>query len=171
MMKIIQSILGVIGVIVIIFMIDLFCISDKRKPIVYFKNSYEQDHYYYKGLLYDVYDCNGVNVESGTHIVFKGKEFKCKNKYVEEIKQLKVESIIDLTIKDEDFKCEGNKEVLFQDSTNVYYFDCPKSTYVKVYYEDGSSDNIKTAIGKGLVSISDLDKFEIKYLKEAKSEK
>ena len=168
-MKIIQSILGVLGVIIIFFIVDLFCISDRDKPLIYFKESYNEDGFYvYNGILYDVHHCVGSNVISGTHLVFKWDEFECERINQVDIKKIKVTNIVDMTKSDSNYICDEKKEILFEDSVNRYYFNCTKSVYIFVSYDDGTSENLKTAISKGHVSMSDLDNFEINYIKESK---
>lgn len=169
-MKIIQSILGVLGVIVIIFIMDLYCINDKKKPIIYFSDTYNNDGYYlYKGIIYDVYNCVGSNVISDTSIVFKWSDYECKQINQFDVKTVKITKIVDETKNDINYLCDEKKEILFEDSINRYYFNCTKSAYIKVYYDDGTIDNLKTAINKGNVSMSDLDKYGIDdFVKEAK---
>lgn len=167
-MKIIQSILAVLSIIFIIFIIDLFSISDKNKPIIYFSDIYSDDGYYlYKGILYDTYDCVGNEVERGTHIVFRWNEFECKKINQFEVSNLKVTNIVDNTVADKNYVCDEKKEVLFEDSVTRYYFNCTKSAYIMVTYDDGTSDNLKAAISKGNVTMSDLDKYKINYEKES----
>lgn len=168
-MKIIQSILCVLGIIVIFFMIDLFCISDKRKPIVYFDDTYYDDGYYvYKGIIYDVYDCVGLNVINDTSVVFKWKDYECKKINQFDIQTVKITKIVDETKNDSNYRCDEKNEILFEDSINRYYFNCTKSEYIKVYYDDGNVDTLKKAVSKGYVTMSDLDKYQIEYVKEAK---
>lgn len=167
-MKIVQSILCVISVIAIVFLIDLFCIGDTGKPAVYLKEEITDTHIFYKGLAYNVYNCNSRNVENGIFIVKKKKEFKCKSLIVESVKKVVVTNIIDKTKEDPNFKCNNNKEVLFVDDNNIYYFPCPKSEFIVVEYDDKTTENIKDAISKGSILMSDLEKFKIDYLVEKK---
>ena len=62
-MKIVQSILCIISVIAIVFLIDLFCIGDTGKPVICFEEKISDNHIFYKGLAYNVYDCNSRNVD------------------------------------------------------------------------------------------------------------
>lgn len=167
-MKIVQSILCIISVIAIVFLIDLFCIGDTGKPVIYFDEKISDNHIFYKGLAYNVYNCNSRNVENGVFIVRKKKDFKCKPLIVEEVKKLVITNIIDKTKEDENFKCSNNKEILFVDDKNIYYFPCPKSEFIVVEYDDGTSENIKEAVSKGIILMSDLEKFKIDYLVEKK---
>lgn len=166
-MKIIQSILGIFGIIIIVFIIDLFCISDRDIPLIYFEDTYYDDGYYlYSGVVYDVYNCVGSNVENGTHLVFKWDDFECKKYNQFQVNTIKITKIVDNTALDENYVCDNKIEILFEDSVNRYFFNCTKSAYIQVYYDDGTNENLKLAINKGNVTMSDLDKYEIKYEKE-----
>ena len=169
-MKVVQSILCVLSIIVIYFLIDLFCIWYTGKPVIYLKKEQADYHILYKSLVYDVYNCNSPNVVMGTFIVKKKEKFECKSITLEEAKKLKVISIVDQTKENKDFVCNDNKEVLFEDDENVYYFECPKSDFVIVEYDDGSKDTIKSAINKGLVNLTILNEFEISFKSESKND-
>jgi len=54
-------------------------------------------------------------------------------------------------------------EKFFEDSGNEYYFSGIYNRYVIVHYEDGSQENIVTALNAGRATIADLDKFEVYY--------
>ncbi len=49
-----------------------------------------------------------------------------------------------------------------------YYFPSLKSQYITVYYSDGTTQNINEAFAEGLVTVADLDKFDIGYCAEPK---
>lgn len=59
-------------------------------------------------------------------------------------------------------------EDFYETDTDIYYFTCAKSNFIKVKYIDGSEENIKDALKKGNITIEDLDDYDIKYIKEAK---
>lgn len=62
-------------------------------------------------------------------------------------------------------------EYFYEDETNKYYFSCIMSSVIIVTYEDGTTENVSEAINAGRITIDDLDKYNIKYGKEAKTEK
>ena len=57
---------------------------------------------------------------------------------------------------------------IHEDDSNEYYFNCIKNDYVIVIYKNGIEETIKDAIKNKRIDISDLDEYEIKYIKEAK---
>ncbi len=58
----------------------------------------------------------------------------------------------------------------FEDDNFTYYFsDTPMSEYIIVKYSDGTTQNVKEALADGNITIEDLDRFGIKYLKYSKS--
>lgn len=67
---------------------------------------------------------------------------------------------------------------IFDDGEEIIYFDeeyryslpaTPLSEYIIVEYSDGMKENIKEALENGNITIEDLDRFGIKYLKYSKS--
>lgn len=72
-------------------------------------------------------------------------------------------NIVDLT-KTEGFPYDMAEEKFFEDGDNEYYFSGIYSHYVIVHYEDGSQEDIVTALNAGRATIADLDKFEVDYI-------
>lgn len=70
--------------------------------------------------------------------------------------------------KTEQIACDTALEKFWEDETNEYYFSVIKSQHVVVTYNDGSSEDIVTALNAGRVTMADLDKFEIEYRIEPK---
>lgn len=55
----------------------------------------------------------------------------------------------------------------FEDDRWIYFFtDTPMSEYVIVEYSDGTSQNVKEAFADGNITIADLDRFGIEYMKK-----
>lgn len=77
-----------------------------------------------------------------------------------------IENIVDRT-KTEGLPYDTAEEKFFEDSDNEYYFSGIYSHYVIVHYEDGSQEDIVTALNAGRATIADLDKFEIEYIVKA----
>lgn len=64
--------------------------------------------------------------------------------------------------------CDTALEKFFSDSEYTYYFNCIKSNYVIVKYNDGSFEKVIDAINSDRIAIKDLDRFNINYYKEKK---
>ena len=64
--------------------------------------------------------------------------------------------------------CDTALEQFWEDAEKIYYFSCIKSQYIKVVYQDGTSENIVTALSNGHATISDLDRFGIDYYIKSK---
>lgn len=79
-----------------------------------------------------------------------------------------VERIVDHSLEMEgvDFPCV--EELFYEDENHAYFFGYPISPYVTVYYTDGSEENVKDALEKGHMQISELDRWSIRYFAEAK---
>ena len=54
-------------------------------------------------------------------------------------------------------------EEFFRDETNVYYFPTIRSQSITVIYLNAKSEDIRSAIDAGRVTIADLDRFDIEY--------
>ena len=79
---------------------------------------------------------------------------------------LAIVNIIDRT-KAEGLPYDMAVEKFFEDGDSEYYFSGIYSHYVIVHYEDGSQEDIVTALNAGRATISDLDKFGVCYIIEA----
>ena len=71
--------------------------------------------------------------------------------------------IIDLTKNNSDISCL-NEEEFYKDETYIYYLPC-SSKYISVIYNDEKFD-IKTALTNKIIKLTDLDKYNIKYIKK-----
>lgn len=71
--------------------------------------------------------------------------------------------------KEENLPCDTALEKFYEDESNEYYFSVIKSQYVVVTYNNGSSEDITTALTAGRVVIADLDEFGIEYHTEPKT--
>lgn len=71
---------------------------------------------------------------------------------------------------DEPLVCVEATELFFEDETTYYWFNVIKSQYIVVTYSDGETEDVKTALNAGRVTIADLDQFEIEYITELKNE-
>ena len=75
---------------------------------------------------------------------------------------LAIVNIVDRT-KTEGLPYDMAEEKFFEDGDDEYYFSGFYSRYVIVHYEDGSQEDIVTALNSGKAIISDLDKFGVSY--------
>lgn len=147
--------LGVLGGIILLFAIDFICIFTINRPLFAIKeDNGDSVHIIYRGLLYDTYNCNEYPTPQ---IKLKGNNMECLS--IDFNKNIK--SIVDNTE-----TCDTAIEKFYEDSEYRYLFGCIKSQNVIVTYNDGTSENIKEALEKGKINISDLDRFNIKYTKE-----
>lgn len=71
--------------------------------------------------------------------------------------------IIDLTKNNSDISCL-NEEEFYKDETYIYYLPC-NSKYISVIYNEEKFD-IKTALTNKIIKLTDLDKYNIKYIKK-----
>ena len=71
--------------------------------------------------------------------------------------------------KEEGLPCDTALEKFYEDESNEYYFSVIKSQYVVVTYNDGSSEDIVTALNADRITMADLNKFNIEYRIEPKS--
>ncbi len=77
-------------------------------------------------------------------------------------------NIVDLALRD-GMTTSSALEKFYEDDEYTYIFGSIKSKYIECTFKDGSKSDVKTALEKGLVSISDLDAFGISYIKEVKN--
>lgn len=71
--------------------------------------------------------------------------------------------IIDLTKNNSDISCL-NEEEFYKDEKYIYYLPC-NSKYIRVIYNEEKFD-IKTALTNKIIKLTDLDKYNIKYIKK-----
>ena len=64
--------------------------------------------------------------------------------------------------------CADPLEEFYQDDNYKYSFPCMMSSKIIVYFNDGTQEYVRDALNKKDITISDLDKYEIKYYKEEK---
>ena len=160
----------IVAIVVSLIIADtLLALALKRNPLLSWKVSYlDGDNYVYKGLLMDNFYCvDGDTVTLEQKFKFSG--FKCSNTKEEKPKSNK--QVIDIkdTSKDkEGFKCSSAKELFYEDDNYRYFLECTNSSYVIVTYYNDKTENIKSALENGKITIKDLDEYGIKYLQEEK---
>lgn len=70
---------------------------------------------------------------------------------------------------EEHLDCDDAEELFFEDDEYEYFFHVIKSHYIIVTYNNGNSEDIITALNAGRATLSDLDEFNIGYIKKPKS--
>ena len=83
--------------------------------------------------------------------------------YNDEVKEL-----VDKTKEIKDFACDEALEGFYADNEYTYYWSCIKNDYMVVKYNSGYEETISVALKNGAIKISDLDRFNISYIKEEK---
>ncbi len=78
-----------------------------------------------------------------------------------------VVEIIDIAKRD-NIGCDAALQQFYSDEEYNYFYPSIKSEYVVVKYSDGTEETVENALKNGKISISDLDRFEINYIKEKK---
>ena len=64
--------------------------------------------------------------------------------------------------------CADALEEFYQDDKYKYSFPCMMISKIIVYFNDGTQEYVRDALNKKDITINDLDKYKIKYLKEEK---
>ena len=82
--------------------------------------------------------------------------------------KLIIKEIKDLTKNMLSFSWTEALDKFYEDDHYEYFYDCLKSKYIVVIYEDNSEETVKEALKQGHIKISDLDKYNIDYIKYEK---
>lgn len=162
MKKFIKILLIVIGIIILSIIIDLVCIFTINRPIFAIKDDCDCLYSVYRGLFYDTYNCPEYSVPQ---IKAKGTKFSCS---ISRVDIGSVVEIVDTTKDIKDFVCAEALEEFYSDDNYAYYWDCIKDKYMLVRYESGFEETISNALKNGTITISDLDRYGIDYIKNKK---
>lgn len=163
MKKWLKILLVVVGGIILLFVIDLIFIFTINRPLLAIKeDNGDSVNLIYRGILYDTYNCHEY---SSPQIKIKGAKYTCD---VLELDMGTVVSIKDKTKEIEDFACAEALEQFYEDETHTYYWNCIKNDYMVVQYDSGNEEPISEALKCATITISDLDKFNIEYIKMEK---
>ncbi len=76
---------------------------------------------------------------------------------------VEIVEIIDIAIRDS-IPCDDALQQFYADDEYNYFYPCIKSEYVVVKYSDNTEETVENALKNGKITISDLDRFEIKYI-------
>ena len=75
--------------------------------------------------------------------------------------------IVDSSKNNENFACDSALEEIYKDDEYIYYLPCQKSQYIKVIYAPNEyQEGLKSSLEDGTIKISDLDEFNIEYIKK-----
>lgn len=160
MHKIFKYTLIVVLIIIVLIILDSAqALLFDNSPIIKVREYYDETYLRYKdkGFLVDTY----VNKNSEKDSVIKGFSYSFATNDHDF-------TIIDETLSKKDFVCAEALESFYEDGNYNYYYSCIKSKYVIVKYASGLEETVKEALRKGKIVISDLDKFDIKYIKMKK---
>lgn len=157
MKKFIKIFLIIIGIIILSIVIDLACIFTINRPIFAIK---ARTPYTYIGIFFDTYNCPEYSV---AQIKDKGTKFSCS---ISRSDIGDVVEILDTTKNIKNFACAEALEEFFSDDSYSYYWECIKDKYMIVRYESSFEETISSAIKNGTITISDLDRYGISYIKE-----
>ena len=164
MNKWIKIILGIVGVIIISFAIDIICIYTINRPLFAIKEDIgDSVNLVYKGLFYNTYYCHEEYITP--QIKSKSEKFTCST---EMLNIGNVVNIVDYTKNMEDFACAEALESFYEDDNYTYYWNCIKNQYMVVIYESGYEETISDALKYGTITIDDLDTYNINYIKYSK---
>jgi len=159
MKKGIKTTLIVIGILAGIILIDSTqALVFDNNPLIKIRDYYNggQLQYKDKGIFVDTY-C-GINGNKDT--VIKGFSYSLSFETTYQI--------VDTTKSMKDFSCAEALEEIYEDEQYVYYLGCMKSQYIEVRYNNGRVEKLISALANGNISIGDLNKFNISYIKYEK---
>ena len=159
MNKILKIIIGMVIILIFLLIIDLASIYINNKPIFAVQ---ARQPYTYTGILYNVYNCPEY---STPQIKAKSTKFSCA---INTTTSVKIKEIIDTTKNIKDFVCAEALEQFYEDEAYKYFYNCIKSKYVIVKYENGYQETVKEALKYGSIKITDLGLHDIDYIKYSK---
>ncbi len=81
--------------------------------------------------------------------------------------KVEVVEIIDIAKRD-NIDCDDALQQFYSDAEYHYFYPSIKSEYVVVKYSNNTEETVENALKNNKITISDLDRFEIKYFKEKK---
>lgn len=159
MNKTLKAIIITLVLIVLVILLDTIqALVFNNSPILSMMEHYNGGNLYRKdkGILVDTYNC----VNGKKHTVVKGFSYSCSDAtdYI----------IVDTTKEIKNFSCAGALEGIYEDDKYEYFLSCMKSQYIEVRYNGGKVEKLVPALNDGRISISDLDKFDIEYIKYEK---
>lgn len=153
MKKVCKILVIIILSLIFYLFIDLNCIFFFKRPFLAIKVESESK---YKGIFFDIYDCPEYPM---VQIKSKFTKFSCAtSKFI-------IKEIVDTTKEMDGFACAEAFEEFYADEDYKYYYECMKSKYVIVRYENGFEETVSEALKHSRINIEDLDAYDIKYYK------
>lgn len=153
MKKVCKILVIIILSLIFYLFIDLNCIFFFKRPFLVIKVESESK---YKGIFFDIYDCPEYPM---VQIKSKFTKFSCAtSKFI-------IKEIVDTTKEMDGFACAEAFEEFYADEDYKYYYECMKSKYVIVRYENGFEETASEALKHSRINIEDLDAYDIKYYK------
>ena len=99
----------------------------------------------------------GVIIKIFNITVFNNSKYDIEKEFV----------IVDSSKNNENFACDSALEEIYKDDEYIYYLPCQKSQYIKVIYAPNEyQEGLKSSLEDGTIKISDLDEFNIEYIKK-----
>ena len=137
----------------------------RRSPIISWKEKLDKNSWVDKGIIIDTYYCvKGQDIITVSwHL--KNSKFTCA---INNNDIGKVNEITDTTKNIENFACAEALESFYEAENYIYYWNCIKNNYMLVKYESGYEETISSALKNQKITINDLDKYKIKYIKQEK---
>ena len=161
MKKIIKKILIIVGIIIGIILLDsIIALYFDTSPFIRIRDYAGGGTVIYidKGILVDTYCVtNGIK-----DTVIKG--FSYSLDYDPNI------TIVDKTKSIEDFTADTALEPFYEDDDYIYSYPSIISDYIIVRYSDGTEETVKEALKNNRIEIGYLDKFNIHYIKQEKTQ-
>ena len=154
--------IGIVVSIVLLFMLDIGSILLFNRPIFAIKEDNDSINTIYRGLFYDTYNCMEF---SAVQVKPKRTKYACPVDLNDDNDKYE---IVDKTKEIDDFACAQALEDFYEDEEYVYYWNCIKNSYMVVRYSNGEEKLISKALEEGIISIEDLDRFDISYYKDEK---
>lgn len=99
----------------------------------------------------------GVIIKIFNITVFNNSKYDIEKEFV----------IVDSSKNNENFTCASALEEIYKDDEYIYYLPCQKRQYIKVIYAPNEyQEGLKSSLEDGRIKISDLDEFNIEYIKK-----
>lgn len=162
MWKLIKFILSLIGILIFLIIIDFVFIFTFNRPVF---GVQAKQPYTYTGIFYNVYNCPEYPM---AQIKSKKTKFNCA---ISRKELGKVINIVDTTKEIDNFSCAEALEIFYEDEKYQYFWNCIKGNYMIVKYESGLEEIVAKALKYETISISDLDYYDVDYIKQEKINK
>lgn len=146
MKKLLKIILMIIGVVILVFAVDLICIFVIHRPFFAIRqDNGDSVNIIYKGLLYDTYNCYDNSI---IQITYKGSKFSCDDTIkIKEIKNYDFNVVVTTP------NMYQKKFAFTYDNVDYYYGNTNFRLYL---YEGNYRYDLETSLKNNLVSFDDI---------------